>query len=296
MAKVVFGRYSPYHTFTHKLDPRNKVFITLLLMVAIFFQFGNWSTTLIFSGLYLLLLIIWMIISKVSFLELFKSLGSMWFFVILIFAIYIFMPATPAIKENGHVAFTINNYPIYRESFFQAGYIITRIILMISLMMILTSTTKPMDLTYAFEWYMTPLKIFHFPASILAMILSIALRFIPTLLDESERIMKAQASRGVDFDHGGLFKKFKSMISIIIPLFMSAIDRSEQLADAMEARGYDPKGKRTRYRKLHFRLKDLFVLLFVLVLVSGVITLYVFDKNGYPINIIKFLFGVEPIF
>ena len=86
------------------------------------------------------------------------------------------------------------------------------------------------------------------------------------------------------------------MISIIIPLFMSAIDRSEQLADAMEARGYDPKGKRTRYRQLRFRLRDLFVLLFVIVLVSGVITLYVFDKNGYSINIIKFLFGVEPIF
>ena len=145
MAKVVFGRYSPYQTFTHKLDPRNKVFIVLLLMVAIFFQFGNWSTTLIFSGIYLLLLILWMIISKVSFLELFKSLGSMWFFVILIFAIYIFMPASAKVKATGHIAFSINNYPIYFESFFQAAYIITRIILMIALMMVLTSTTKPMD-------------------------------------------------------------------------------------------------------------------------------------------------------
>ena len=120
------------------------------------------------------------------------------------------------------------------------------------------------DINNGIEGLLSPLKLLHINVGVFSMLISLTLRFIPTLIEESRKIMKAQASRGVDFNHGGLFKKFKSMISIIIPLFMSAIDRSEQLADAMEARGYDPKGKRTRYRKLHFRLKDLFVLLFVL--------------------------------
>ena len=117
---------------------------------------------------------------------------------------------------------------------------------MIALTMVLTSTTKPMDLTYAIEWYLTPLKLVKFPSHIVAMTLSIALRFIPTLLDETHRIMKAQASRGVDFDHGGLIKRLSAIVSLIIPLFVSAIGRSEELSNAMEARGYDPYGKRSR--------------------------------------------------
>ena len=297
MASIVFGRYSPYESTTHKLDARNKIFLTILLMVAIFFRIGNWTTTLILSGVYLVLLIIVMIISRVSFLELFKSLKSMWFFVLLIFVIYVFLPASAEVKETGHVAFYIGgNYPIYYESFFQSAYIIARIILMISLMMILTSTTKPMDLTYAFEWYMMPLKVVHFPVHEIAMTLSIALRFIPTLLDETERITKAQASRGVDFNHGGLFKRFRALISLIIPLFISAIDRSEQLADAMEARGFDPRQKRTKYRILHFRLKDLVAFILVALFFAGVLTLFIFDKNGYPIDILNYFFGIETIF
>ena len=117
MASITFGRYSPYESPVHHLDARNKLFMAILLMVAIFFRIGNWTTTLIFSGVYLILLIILMIISKVSFIELFKSLKSMWFFVLLIFIIYVFLPAPAAIKETGHVAFYINgDYPIYFES------------------------------------------------------------------------------------------------------------------------------------------------------------------------------------
>ena len=237
-----------------------------------------------------------MIVSRISFLELFKSLKSMWFLVLFIFAIYIFLPASVEIKETGHIAFSINTYPIYWESFLQAGYIILRLIMMIALMMLLTSTTKPTDLTYAFEWYMLPLKVIHFPAHEIAMTLSIALRFIPTLLDESERITKAQASRGVDFNKGGLFKRFKAIISLIIPLFISSIERSEQLADAMEARGFDPKEKRTRYRILRFHLRDFIALFIVIALFAGVLTLFIFDKVGYPIDLLKFFFGIETMF
>ena len=160
-------------------------------------------------------------------------------------------------------------------------------------MMVLTSTTKPMDLTYGFEWYMTPLKLVKFPVHAVAMTLSIALRFIPTLLEESERIMKAQASRGVDFNRGGLGKRFKAIISLIIPLFVSAIDRSEELSNAMEVRGYDPRAKRTRYRVLRFGWRDLLAFLFVGALFAGIIVLFVFDKrSGSGISLFKVLFNV----
>ena len=186
MANITFGRYSPYNTFVHKLDPRNKIVILILLMVSIFLQFQVWSTTLLLTGVMLILLIVIMLISKVSFIQLFKSLRSMWFLVIFLLIAYVFIPS----NTYTHVCFYItNNYAIYWDAFYQSGYIILRLVLMISLTMVLTSTTKPMDLTYAFEWYMTPLKVIHFPVHEIAMTLSIALRFIPTLLDETDRIM-----------------------------------------------------------------------------------------------------------
>ena len=164
---------------------------------------------------------------------------------------------------------------------------------MIALTMVLTSTTKPMDMTYAFEWYMSPLKVIRFPAHEIAMTLSIALRFIPTLLEETERIMKAQASRGVDFNHGGLFKRFGAVIALIIPLFVSALERSEELANAMIVRGYDPRAKRTRYRLLKFSWRDLIAFIFIVGLFAGIIVLFVFDSKDQPIDILQMVFNVK---
>ena len=213
MSSVTFGRYTFHNTFIHRLDARNKIFLMILCMVGIFFQFKMWSTALFLSGLYFIALIILMIISKVNFLSLFKSLAGMWMFIIILMAIYIFIP-----NNNYYLptAFTIGSLQVKWDAFCQSGYIILRLILMISLTMVLTSTTKPMDMTYAFEWYLLPLKPLRFPTHEVAMTLSIALRFIPTLLDETERIMKAQASRGVDFNRGGLFKRFAAVVSLII--------------------------------------------------------------------------------
>ena len=153
-----------------------------------------------------------------------------------------------------------------------------------------------MDLTYAFEWYMTPLKLVRFPVHEIAMTLSIALRFIPTLLDETNRIMKAQASRGVDFNKGGLFKRFKAVISLIIPLFVSAIQRSEELSDAMEARGYDPRAKRTKYRKLMFGWRDIIALLVALAIFGGVLYLFIYDKRIDTLYLFEMIFGINPGF
>ena len=222
-SSITFGRYSPKDTFIHRLDPRNKILLLILLMVAIFLRFANWSTTLVLSGVLLVFIVVFMIIARISFIDLFSSLATMWLLIVVLMAAYIFIP----MSTYTHIAFHIGTYPIYWDAFYQAGYIILRLIMMISLTMILTSTTKPMDLTYAFEWYMYPLRAIKFPVSEIAMTLSIALRFIPTLLDETDRIMKAQASRGVDFNHGKLGKRIKAVISLIIPLFASAIERSE---------------------------------------------------------------------
>ena len=111
-------------------------------------------------------------------------------------------------------------------------------------------------MTYGLEWYMSPLKIIHFPAHEIAMTISIALRFIPTILEETERIIKAQKSRGVDLEEGKLKEKIGAIISLLIPLLISSFQRSEELSDAMEARGYNPSAKRTRYRVLKFKLSD----------------------------------------
>jgi energy-coupling factor transport system permease protein len=191
------------------------------------------------------------------------------------------------------VAFSIGDFKVRWDAFYQSGYIIARLIMMLALMMVLTTTTKPLELTYAFEWYMAPLKVIRFPVHEIAMTLSITLRFIPTLLEETDRIMKAQSSRGVDFSKGGLSKRFKAIISLIIPLFVSSIERSEELANAMEARGYDPKMKRTKYRRLRFTWRDIVSFLVVASLVAGVIVFYWYDRNVEVIDLFDMIFKIQ---
>lgn len=292
MSDITFGRYVARDTLVHHLDARNKLLMMILFFVCVFLRFELWSTNLIIGGALLIILLAFMLISKVSLKDLFKSLKGMWFLVIFLLIIYIFIPNS----NYTHVAFTIGTYNIYWDSFYQCGYILLRLVMMLCITMILTSTTKPMDLTRGLEWGMTPLKAIKFPAHEIAMTISIALRFIPTILEETKRIMKAQESRGVDFVHGSIKNKFRAIISLIIPLFVSAIERSEELANAMEARGYDPKAKRTSFQKLKFHYNDLIGLLIVLLIFGGIITLIVFDRNVGTVDLIKFFFGVDAIF
>lgn len=289
MNSITFGRYSPYNTFVHKLDPRDKILLLILLMVCIFFRPTVWSTTVLISGALIIFMIVVMIISRVSILKLLRSLLSMWFLILVLFALYIFIPNA----TYSFVAFTINGYNVYWDSFYKCGYIIIRLILMLSLTMVLTSTTKPMDLTYAFEWYMTPLKLIKFPAHEIAMTTSIALRFIPTLLEETDRIMKAQSSRGVDFSRGGIFKRFRALISLIVPLLVSAFQRSDELADAMEARGYIPNAKRSHYRKLTFTWRDIIAFLLVGCIFGGLLFVVIYDQKVAQIDLFSLLFKIN---
>ena len=131
MSKITFGRYSPKNTFIHRMDPRNKILILILLMVAIFLQFTHWSTTLVLSGVLLLVIIIFMIISRINFIELFRSMATMWFLIIILMAAYIFIPMSTYIGTP--VAFYIGTFAVYWAGIYQSGYIILRLIMMLSL-------------------------------------------------------------------------------------------------------------------------------------------------------------------
>lgn len=273
MTSISLGRYVPYNSIIHRMDPRNKIFCLIALMVAVFIQYPTYEITFIIGGALAIFVVALLLISHVSIRDIFRSLRVLWFFIILLLLLNVLIPPAVIIYETP--AFNLGNLPIYWDSIFQSLKIILRLVLMIELTMILTATTKPLDLTYGLEWYLTPLKVIKFPAHEVAMTISIALRFIPTLLDETDRIMKAQSSRGVDFKHGKLSARLKAIVSLIIPLFISSFQRSEELADSMEARGYDPKAKRTRYRILRFGLNDLFGFILSSVILSGTIVISV---------------------
>lgn len=250
---AILGRYVNHDTFIHRMDPRNKFFCLIALMVAVFISYPTYEMTFIVGGAIATLIVTLLLLAKVRILDVFKSLRVLWFFILLLMVINVFAPPVNAVN----IAFNIGKVNVYWEAIFQSLKIILRLVLMIMLTTLLTATTKPLDLTYALEWYMAPLKVIRFPVHEVAMTISIALRFIPTLLDETDRIMKAQSSRGVDFKHGKLSSRLKAIVSLIIPLFISSFQRSEELADSMEARGYDPRAKRTRYRVLKFTGRDI---------------------------------------
>jgi len=267
MKSITLGRYTPYNSFIHRMDPRNKIFCLIVLMVAVFISYSTWEMTFIIGGFLAFVTLLLAIVSHTSFKQLFGSLKTLWFIIIVLLIINVLIPPKDAVD----VAFNIGSLPVYWDSIFQSLKIILRLVLMLTLTMILTSTTKPLDLTYALEWYMTPLKLIKFPAHEVAMTISIALRFIPTLLDETDRIMKAQSSRGVDFKHGKISSRLKAIVSLIVPLFVSSFQRSEELADSMEARGYDPKIKRTRYHVMKWQVSDCFVFVLCAAIMSGTI-------------------------
>lgn len=276
MTRFVLGRYVAYDTPLHRMDPRGKIIALIALMIAVFWGFGTYAMTFLVEGVLFGFIIVLMIVAHVNFRQLFGSLKTMWFIIIFLLIVNVFVPSQKTMSRLEflpEIAFSIGTFPIYWTSILQSLKIILRLIMMISLTMILTASTRPLDLTYALEWFMTPLKLVRFPAHEVAMTISIALRFIPTLLDETERIMKAQESRGVDFRHGKLRNRLRAVVSLIVPLFVSAFQRSEELADAMEARGYDPRAKRTRYRKLRWTFFDTVSLLLSLALMCAAIVI-----------------------
>lgn len=198
---------------------------------------------------------------------------------IFLLIIFVFVPQAGDTSSFHPIVTFPNGYAIYWEGLFQTLHVFLRLIMMVALTLILTSTTSPMDLTYALEWYLTPLRVIKFPTQVISMTLSLALRFIPTLLDEANRIMKAQKSRGVDYERGFIGKKLKSVTTLIVPLLSSCFSRSDELALAMNARGYDPYAKRTSYRILKFYARDYITIIVTLIVVGLFATACYFTQN-----------------
>ncbi len=276
MASFPLGKYRSTNTFFHKLDARVKLFAMVLLMIMVFIKLDNVWMDFTFYAVMIIFVLIIMKISKITLKSLLKVIKPMWFMMLFLFIVNLF-----AVK-TGNLIFSWNFINIYDEAIFMTIYTFIRIILMLAFSLILTSTTKPMDLTYALEWYLYPLKLIKIPVHIIVMIISLALRFIPTLLEESDRIMKAQASRGVDFQNGKFSEKIKAIISLIIPLFISSIQRSSDLADAMEVRGYDPDAKRTRYRVMKLYSRDYITTIIMILMFVSIILLMALNINIYP--------------
>lgn len=253
--KVSFGRYLPLNSIIHKIDPRIKLVVLIALIVSIFFNTGFTGYCII--GAFILLVFF---SARLPYTLLFRLLVPMSFIIIILFILNCFI--IKGDSENIGVIWHWQFLTLSQRGIFSSIYIGTRIYLMIITTTILTTTTQPLDLTLALEDLMLPLKLIRFPVHIISMIISIALRSIPTLFDEAGRILKAQASRGVDLKNGHFKEKVKALVSLIIPLLVSAFQKAEDLAYAMDSRGYDPQGKRTRFRQYHIDFKD--VLFFVL--------------------------------
>lgn len=278
MKNIALGKYVPYNTWVHRLDARVKIAAVIMLMVAIFLPMPTWSMTLLVQGVLFVISAVILACTKTRLASVLTSLKSLWVMVLFLILIYILVPK--ATNTLG-IAWTFRGWTVYWDSFAEAARIIARLVMMIMLSMALTSSTKPLDLTYALQWYFTPLKVVRFPAEEVAMTISIALRFIPTLLEDALRVMRAQSSRGVDFAHGHLWKRIPGLTSLIIPLFVSSFIRSEELANAMECRCYDPREKRTRYRKLHFGIGDGIAFVFAGVVMAGIIVLCVMNVDFF---------------
>ncbi len=286
----ILGKYVPLNTIIHKIDSRIKFFGLVLIMVIVFLPYGNYTTRFIVLGILTLLIGIIMALGKVSLKTFFSSLKMMWMMFIFLIIFMFFVPPS----DGKYVLYAFSNgYTLYYDGLFQVLFVVLRLVLMVALTVILTSTTSSVDITYALEWYLSPLKLVKFPIQIISLTISLALRFIPTLLNESQRIMNAQKSRGVDYNKGFLVSKIKSITTLIIPLLVSCFTKSDELAIAMDSRGYDPYGKRSKYRELKFKWSDLFSFIFILLIGTGFITLSCFIQNVPEMNdILNFLFGV----
>lgn len=263
---AALGRYVAVNSWVHRLDARVKILVTILIMVCLFLNYANWTMTFSVTGVLAIIIVVLLYSCRLTIGQVLRSFRSLLFMMVFLLIVYVLVPtANPTLP----LAWDINGWKVYWDSFAQTGKILLRLLLMIMTTMILTASTKPLDLTYAFEWYLAPLKLVKAPVPEISMMISIALRFIPTLLEDAERVMKAQASRGVDFTRGHLWRRITGITSLIIPLFVSSFLRSEELANAMECRGYDPRLPRTRYRKLRFHWADLFTFLFFAALIVG---------------------------
>ena len=253
MNNIVFGQYYPSNSPVPKLDPRVKLLIVLFYVVTVFFVVDYAMYGALFHFIVAVALI-----SKIPLRVLFRTVRAVVILVLITSAINLFF------TKGEQLLFSWKFISIYKEGVERAIKLALRLILLMLFPSILTLTTTPMELTDAIESLLAPLKVIKVPVHAIALIMSIALRMIPILMEETNKIILAQKARGADFDTGGVLKKAKAMIPVLVPLFVGAFRRADELALAMDARCYSSVAKRTKYKVMKLTVADLVAALFCL--------------------------------
>ncbi|MBE6532948.1 MAG: energy-coupling factor transporter transmembrane protein EcfT [Ruminococcaceae bacterium] len=275
ISDITLGQFFPGYSPIHKLDPRTKIILATLFIVAVFV--ANNPASFLLIGVVALILVA---VSRISMSVILKGIKPILFILLFTALINIFMT-----KGEGAPLVEFWIIKIYKEGIIRAILMALRvIILIIGTSILLTYTTSPIALTDGLESLLSPLKKIKVPVHTFAMMMSIALRFIPTLVEETEKIMNAQKSRGADFTSGSLVQRAKALVPILIPLFVSSFKRAEELATAMECRCYRGDVGRTKMVKLEYRARDyIFLAAFLLIIglmISLAILPYKFELDG----------------
>ncbi|GGB07670.1 energy-coupling factor transporter transmembrane protein EcfT [Macrococcus hajekii] len=251
--KMVLGRYVPMDSFVHRLDPRMKLLFVFLMTIIIFF-----ANNVVTYAVLILIVLITLYLAKLKLSFVLGGLKPILLLLIFTLVMHIFW------TKGGGTLFSLSFITVDRNGVEQGIFITLRFVLIIFLTTIMTLTTSPISLTDAIETLFRPLKKIRIPVHELALMMSIALRFIPTLMDETQKVMRAQMSRGSDMTTGNVMKRLKALVPLLVPLFVSAFKRAEDLAVAMEVRGYRGDINRTKYRRLNWQMTDTLTLLAII--------------------------------
>ncbi|MDN5331580.1 MAG: energy-coupling factor transport system permease protein [Tepidanaerobacteraceae bacterium] len=246
MREITIGQYIPGNSVIHRLDPRTKILITFAFMVLLFVidDFAGYAFPLIF-------ILVASLLSRISIKYMVRGLRPLVIIILLTFVLNLFM-------IKGRVIYEIGPFSITYEGLYQGTFMVLRLVLLIVGTSLLTLTTSPITLTDGIESLLKPFSKVGVPAHELAMMMTIALRFIPTLMEETDKIMKAQMARGADFSSGNIVKRAQNMVPLLVPLFISAFRRADDLAMAMESRCYRGGENRTRMKTLKMTHEDIF--------------------------------------
>ncbi len=255
LRSLTIGQYVPRASPVHRLDPRTKILATTVLVVVVFLvrDFRG-------LGVFAAFLAAAVALSQVPAGFALRGLRPIWFLLLLTLVLQVFFGGS----SGGTVLWRLGPFAATREGLVQGLFVTARLVLLVVSTSLLTFTTSPVELADGMERLLNPFRRLGVPAHELAMMMTIALRFIPTLVEETEKIMKAQMARGADLDTGGPLRRARALVPILVPLFVSAFRRADELAVAMEARGYRGGEGRTRMKQLRYRAQDLWAGLVVL--------------------------------
>lgn len=259
---ITLGQFFPGKTVIHRLDPRTKLLLLIVYIVALFLakSYASYALVLVF-------LVGVTVLGKIPFKAMTRGLKPMLIFIIFTAMLNLFY------TKGGTLLLDWWIFEIWSDGVRTAFFMVLRIMMLICGTFLLTYTTSPIALTDALERLLNPLKKLHVPVHELAMMMSIALRFIPTLIEETDKIISAQKARGADFETGSIIRRAKALVPILIPLFVSAFRRADELATAMECRCYHGGEGRTRLKVLRYARIDLFAFFVGALLLAGVIVL-----------------------